>query len=322
MTRKRSYQPNLLRSALLSALLTMPSAYANIESIQSVLTSATTQTAPINAAHPEPQLAQRPSQYPLPDYYVIVDEQGKPIESTDSNTPLARQAAALNNIFMYQGREVRIDVADKALNARAGRASSIKTGVVNQMPDATDRTVSLTYADTGEPAVGIQVSFTILSGNGYFDIEGVTNVIVATNASGDAIPNWVLGKKTSVEPEYIQISGEPYSNLASRNRIQYKINTGTVTNPNWISLSNDTYTVYALADAANKLILEQDSYTSQPGTWAQIIYNALDQFDNPVANFSYTSTLAVNVKLVVTVFDFYAALFCIVSRSGLRASLS
>ena len=31
---------------------------------------------------------------------------------------------------------------------------------------------------------------------------------------------------------------------------------------------------------------------------------------------------AVNVKLVVTVFDFYAALFCIVSRSGLRASLS
>ncbi len=30
----------------------------------------------------------------------------------------------------------------------------------------------------------------------------------------------------------------------------------------------------------------------------------------------------VNVKLVVTVFDFYAALFCIVSRSGLRASLS
>ena len=33
-------------------------------------------------------------------------------------------------------------------------------------------------------------------------------------------------------------------------------------------------------------------------------------------------TDAVNVKLVVTVFDFYAALFCIVSRSGLRASLS
>lgn len=31
---------------------------------------------------------------------------------------------------------------------------------------------------------------------------------------------------------------------------------------------------------------------------------------------------AVNVKLVVTVFDFYAALFCTASRSGFRASLS